>query len=287
MTKNRSMVTALILFAAACVGPSVRVCTAQQAAAGGNTSAGPTTAVAPNSPAKATFYILAEFTQSLNAKKLKPGDQIKAEVTQDVLLHGKIIIPVESKLIGHVTEVKIHRTDDPESRLGIVFDKVLLKHSGEVNLLAVVQTLEAPAIRRSRVDEPDQMLPLGGMASRSGQSIPVGPGSASTRGVAYSGPSNSDVATNPAGAPTFLPPPSSSDVSSSPTGNRPITRVEEQKPMSVGTPLGVYGLKGLTLLPGPSSSTPGPVILSRAGNVKLENGTQILLRVTSVTAPQP
>lgn len=288
MTKNRSMVTALVLFAANCVGPSLRVCTAQQTAARGNIAATPTTAVAPSSPTNAAFYILAEFTQSLNAKKLKPGDQVKAQVTQDVLWHGKIIIPVESRLIGHVSEVKVYRTDDPESRLGIVFDKVLLKHSREVDFQAVLQTLEAPAVRRSRVDEPSQMLaPMGGMAGGFGQPTRMGTGSASTRGVTSSGASNNDIATNPAGVPTFQPPPSSSDVSSIPSGGRPLTPAEEQKPMSVGMPLGVYGVKGLTLIPGPSSSTPGPVILSRAGNVKLESGTQILLRVTAVSATQP
>jgi hypothetical protein len=57
--------------------------------------------------------------------------------------------------------------------------------------------------------------------------------------------------------------------------------------MSTGMPLGVYGIKGLSLIPGPSGSTPGPVILSRTGDVKLENGTQILLRVTDATVPQP
>src|SRR5215471_9280216 len=76
-------------------------------------------------------YILAEFTQSLNGKKLKAGDRIKAEVSQDVLSHGRIIIPVESKLLGYVTEVKT-RGSDSESRLGIVFDKVVLKHHQEL-----------------------------------------------------------------------------------------------------------------------------------------------------------
>src|SRR5262245_20118449 len=57
-------------------------------------------------------YILAEFTQSLNAKKLKPGDAIKAQVSQDVLAHGKIVIPADSTLVGHVTEVKASQKED-------------------------------------------------------------------------------------------------------------------------------------------------------------------------------
>ena len=51
--------------------------------------------------------MLVELTKSLKAKKLKPGDKVKAEVAQDVVSHGKVIIPVETELIGHVTEVSV------------------------------------------------------------------------------------------------------------------------------------------------------------------------------------
>ena len=43
-------------------------------------------------------FMLVELSGSLNAKKLKPGDPIRAQVIQDVLSHGKIVIPAESKL---------------------------------------------------------------------------------------------------------------------------------------------------------------------------------------------
>jgi hypothetical protein len=56
------------------------------------------------------------------------------------------------------------------------------------------------------------------------------------------------------------------------------------KPMSVGMPQGVTGIKGLSLSSAPSASTPGPVIVSDTMNVKLESGTQILLHVMSVEA---
>src|SRR6266567_3582037 len=120
--------------------------------------AAPVKAESPTPP-KSAFYILAEFNGNLDAKKLKPGDRIKAEVTQDVLSHGKIVIPIESKLVGHVTEVKARSGEDPESRLGLVFDKVLLKHHQELDFQGVIQALSPPALRRSKVDEPDQMLP--------------------------------------------------------------------------------------------------------------------------------
>jgi hypothetical protein len=289
MKKNLA-VTAVVLFAILCV----HVSSAQQPASA------PAAVTTPN-PAGSAFYILAEFTQSLNAKKLKPGDQVKAEVTQDVLSHGKVVIPVESKLVGHVTEVKSHRSDDPESRLGIVFDKVLLKHRTELSFRGVLHALSAPAVRRSRVDEPDQMLPPGMMsANRSSGATPMGSNSMGGRTPTAGGNMDpvSSTATNPAGTPPS--PSSGAPVGPVPTlgaGNAaggipshtapPPALSGEQKPMSVGMPLGVFGLKGLALSTGTTESTPGPVILSRVSDVKLESGTQVLLRVTDATLTQP
>ena len=239
----------------------------------------------PNPAAKSVFYILAEFTGELNVKKLKPGDRIKAEVTQDVLSHGKIVIPVESKLVGHVTEVKTRSGEDPESRLGFVFDKVLLKHHHELDFQAVIQAISPPAPRRSKVDEPDQMLPPAVMAPTQSNS-PMG---APSRGSGNAGLPNPRAATTisvPTGAPIT--------VHGGPSGNIGTTSSlelnspragGEQKPMSAGMPRGVFGLKGLSLSSGAGSSTPGPVILSGVGNVKLEDGTQVLLKITDVTAP--
>ena len=104
-------------------------------------------------------YLLVELSRTLKAKKLKLGDKVKAEVAQDVISHGKIIIPMETELVGHVTEVSARDGKDSESRLGIVFDRILLKHYHDINIQAVVQAVAPAVVRRSRVDEPSQMLP--------------------------------------------------------------------------------------------------------------------------------
>ena len=49
--------------------------------------------------------------------------------------------------------------------------------------------------------------------------------------------------------------------------------------MSIGVRQGVYGMKGVTLSTDSSADTPGPVILSTANNVKLEYGTQVIIKV--------
>ena len=234
-----------------------------------------------------TSYMLVELSNTLKAKNLKVGDKVKAEVSQDVLSHGKVIIPVETKLLGHVTEVSARDSTHPESRLGIVFDRILLKHFHDINFEAVVQAVSEPVIRRSRVDQPSQMLPpsmLGG-APRSAPTGPSGRGNSSNSNrdsgsVSGGGAASASLATFQTPITVKQSPSTHVDTSAAlleiaPTG----------KPMSIGMPQGVFGLKGLSLSTGPSASTPGPVILSNTDNVKLDSGTQILLQVLKVEIP--
>jgi hypothetical protein len=244
--------------------------------------------VTPNAAAQPVkpkgSYMLVELTKTLKAKKLKVGDKVKAEVSQDVVSHGKVIIPVETKLIGHVTEVSTKDSGHPESRLGIMFDRILLKHYHDIDFQAVVQAVREPVIRRSHVDEPSQMLPpsmvgggmrtsttaAGGRGSTTSNRNNAGPGgSSSSAGTAFQIPvtikESPSTNTNTAGA--------------------LLEVVSNGKPMSVGMPQGVIGLKGLSLNTEPSPSTPGPVIVSNTDNVKLDSGTQILLHVLKVQIP--
>src|SRR5438309_4348396 len=89
-------------------------------------------APAQTEPQSKSPSLLVELSNTLKAKKLKPGDKIKAEVAQDVVSHGKVIIPVETQVIGHVTEVRVLDGGNSESRLGIVFDRILLKHYHDI-----------------------------------------------------------------------------------------------------------------------------------------------------------
>ena len=75
--------------------------------------------------------LYAELTKTLDAKKAKVGDPVNAVLLADVLAHGKIVARHDAKLLGHVTEAQVHSKETPESRLGIVFDKVITKE-GEV-----------------------------------------------------------------------------------------------------------------------------------------------------------
>jgi hypothetical protein len=238
-------------------------------------------AVAPAS--QPNSYILVELNKSLKAKTLKPGDKVKAKVSQDVISHGKVIIPVETELVGHVTEVQLKDGENSESRLGIVFDTILLKHFHDINCQAVVQAVAAPAERRSLVDQPSQMVPpsmSGGGGGGSG-SLNGGSRGALAGRTPLVPPSAPPSASDPASFQVPLTVKDSQTANTS-TGSTTMPLGSGGKPMSVGTPQGVTGIKGLSLSLTPSAETPGPVIISKTDNVKLESGTQILLHVMSI-----
>ena len=81
--------------------------------------------------------LVVELSKSLNAKKLQPGDKVTAKVIQAVVVNGKVVIPRGSKLVGNVTETKAYSKEDPESRLGIIFGKAMMKNGVEVPVGAV------------------------------------------------------------------------------------------------------------------------------------------------------
>lgn len=259
-----------------------------QASMAAKAEVAPAAAAPAAQPESKGSYMLVELTKGLTAKKLKPGDKIKAEVAQDIVSHGKVIIPVETELIGHVTEVCPHNSANPESRLGIVFDKILLKHFHDINFQAVVQTVAPPAPRPSRVDQPSQMLPPSMIVgARDNGTAPIGGmSSASSRRGQASSTSNASMSR--ASDTTTLQPSITAKQSPSNHADGSSAQLETTpggSPMSIGMPLGVRGLKGLSLSTAPSASTPGPVIVSNTDNVKLESGTQILLHVLRVEIP--
>jgi hypothetical protein len=230
-------------------------------------------------------YMLVELSKTLKAKKLKVGDKVKAEVSQDVVSHGKVIIPVETKLVGHVTEVSARDNTHPESRLGIVFDRILLKHFHDIDFEAVVQAVSQPVVRRSRVDEPSQMLPpsmVGGGIPRDAPTTPSGRGASSSTSTRGSGGGAASASLTTYQTPITVKQSPSTHVDSS---GALLETAATGKPMSIGMPQGVFGLKGLSLSTTPSASTPGPVIVSNTENVRLDSGTQILLQVRKVQIP--
>jgi hypothetical protein len=226
-------------------------------------------------------FMLVELSGSLNAKKLKPGDPIRAQVIQDVLSHGKIVIPAESKLLGHVTEANA-RSESVESRLGLVFDKVLLKHHGEMGFQGIVQAVAPPVPKTLREDEAELMFPPLSLPGQNNPPNPINSGTA----MGNRGSGNQPRGNQPFPDARNMP---GSILPGSP-GYRPNTTIQDtsaqNRSLSLGTRQGVFGLQGVSLSTEKTGLTPGPVIVSKVADVKLESGTQLLLKITTpVTGP--
>ena len=108
-------------------------------AMGQTLSARPIPPTDSNTNALAGLKIRATLTKSLDSRRNKPGDEVRAKTSEDVVLEG-IVIPRNSKLIGHITvATAARRTAD--SFMGIVFDRAMLKKGKSIPLSATIQAL--------------------------------------------------------------------------------------------------------------------------------------------------
>src|SRR6266850_2299796 len=193
--------------------------------------------------------IPAELSKSLDSKKAKSGDKVEAKTAVDLLSQGKIVIPRNTKIIGHVTDAKAHSKESPDSMVGIVFDRIAMKDGHEVPIQAAVQAIARP-------------LQSAALANSSG---------ADNTGM----PSAGSPSTAGGGMGTSAPSRSSERVPSIPASGIDPSSPGSGTPAPLGpTTQGVVGMKGVSLKP----SDQGTVISSETDNVHLDSGTQLILR---------
>jgi hypothetical protein len=198
-----------------------------------------------------------ELSKSLDAKKLKANDKLEARTVIDLLSHGQIVIPRNTKIIGHVTEAKTHSKQSPGAMVGITFDKALMKDGRELPLQASVQAIARPlqTVPAFPADDPMATTATGiPSASQSQRGSITGAASAGTQFPNQGG--------YPPSGGAGLPPDSASAATSTVSPLGPTSK-------------GVVGIKGLSL----DSSGPASVISSKTDNVRLDSGAQLILRV--------
>jgi len=197
------------------------------------------------------------LTKTIDAKKVKTGDQVVAKVTQDMKTNsGEVLVPKDTKVMGHVTEAQPRNKDQKESQVGIAFDRAMMKDGSAMQIPMSIQ-----AIIGQQNDQNNS-------GSGSGEAAaPTGGASSGTTGSPRGGMGGSAPASAPsassgsAGTPGDAPPGKSS--------RPPITAQTE----------GVVGISDLKLSRAASSAAEGSVVSSEKNNVKLESGTMMLLRV--------
>jgi len=194
-----------------------------------------------------------ELSKSIDAKKVKAGDKIEARVTMDLLAHGQIIVPRDSKVTGHVTDAKPRSKQSPESTVGIAFDRIALKNGRELPLRTTVQAI-GPSMKVAPFPENGNEVPGKAPPDMHAGNNPTWRGSPG-------GSARQNGSPYPTGNPQDVP-----------TGTAPSagSAASALDPRSQG----VIGMKGLSL----STSDQGSVVSSSTSNIHLDGGTQLILR---------
>jgi hypothetical protein len=215
-----------------------------------------------------------ELTHSLDAKSCKPGDQVTAKLTEDVKSDGKVVVPKGSKLVGHVTEAKARSKDNADSRLGIVFDKAVLKSGQELSFIGAVQAMAPPvnAALSAAGDESSNISAAGpsGSPRRSGGGGLLGGAAGTVGGATSTATGVVDGATGSVATTTTGAVSGTTGLAGGLTAQGRLTSASQ----------GAIGLQGLTLNSVSAANAQGSIVSSTTRNVKLESGTQMLLKVT-------
>jgi hypothetical protein len=262
--------------------------TDQASAAAGGTSSGGVNGTSGALSSGTTLQ--AELTKSLDAKKAKPGDEVTAKLTQDVKSSGQVVMHKGARLVGHVTEAQAKTKDNGESKLGVAFDKAVLKGGQEMAFNGVIQALAAP-IQGSLSATTDDAGNLGtGMGSGSGTAMGGGRnigGGVAPMGGGVGGAVNSTVgsttntASNTAGSVTNSASGAVNGAASQTAGA--VTNGTANGAFNSAT-RGVVGMQGIALNTAAGGNAQGSVISSASRNVKLDSGTQMILQVTGSAA---
>jgi len=193
-----------------------------------------------------------ELDKTIDAKKAKPGDPILAKTMDDLESGGKVVAPRGLKIVGHVVAASPHEKGSA-SRLEIAFDKLDLEHGAEVPMKATVQALAKPVSNAPMATEdtgpPSSGVPMA-PSNRGGGTGQGGGGMGQTGGAPNAGTTG-----NPAGTLSGA---------SLPSGKISLNAE------------GVLGMPELSLAAGPAQDS---ILTSEKHNVKLETGTQMILRV--------
>jgi hypothetical protein len=237
---------------------------APQSQQSARTTQSPATSQPASQPASGTpriapgSVIPVQLTKSVDAKKAKTGDEIEAKVTQDLKAgNGEVIVPKDTKVVGHVTEAQARTKEQKNSEVGIAFDHAVMKNGGDVPLPMSIQAIIAPSNLNSDNNNSGGEQPTSG---------PYG-------GRASSGNSGGRSTGAGAGAPSQAPSPTAGGEYPS-TGQ---TGTNARQPIT-GNTQGVVGIADLKLSAA-ANTAQGSVISSEKNNVKLESGTLMLLRV--------
>ena len=269
-----------------------------QAGATASTQAASSTAAQANSDA-AQFASGTKFEaaldQSLDANKNKVGDKVTAHTVDAVKSGDKVVLPKNTKLVGHITEVKAKSKDDANSTLGIVFDHAELKGGQQMPVHLGIQAIAAA--QNSAAAGAEDAMAMGSGSSMGGASATSGGamGGGSAGGGAARGSSGGGLlggvgstaggavgsTVNTAGSTTSAAANTTGSAAGATRGvaggaANSVSAVSPHAQLNSSSQ-GVFGMQGLALNSQASNQTQGSVVTGTGRNVHLDSGTRMML----------
>jgi hypothetical protein len=207
------------------------------------------------------------LTKTVDAKKAKTGDAVIAKVTQDMKTSsGEILVPKDTEVMGHVTEAQRRNKEQKQSDLGIAFDHAVVKGEQMQMPMSIQAVIAPPSNNPNNPGANNQQT----AAPTAGAGAPPAP---ATGGGGQSPMGGRD--TGAMGAPTSEPQPNYPQ----PSANRESQTQSQPRPEINAHTQGVIGISNVKLEATAQNNALGSVLTSEKGNVKIEKGTLMLLRV--------
>jgi hypothetical protein len=195
--------------------------------------------------------INASLVGVLDSEKSKSGDPVNAIVTESVVYQRSVLLPKGSRISGHV--VRTGADGEATSALFVEFDRVILKNGQEAVLNAGIQALAPvsaePTIPSREKYEENRMAGTIRMGSISG-------------------------------APETVVMPSTFTVPRRAAPETPVQSIEgglDRKGMFTPDSKGAFSEPNLKLFTPVSEGSHGTVLVGSKRNVRLENGTRLLI----------
>jgi len=209
-------------------------------------------APASNQPPVSTVF--AVVIKRLETKGASLNQDVTLRTITDVLVDGIVVIPSGSRVVGHVVEFATKGKGSPQSILAIVIDTAVLESGREIPLQAIIAAVAAPQDGALASDPTYGML-----HSNEPKMVATSPSSASQTG---------DLS------------PSSKANSTATLGTARINGEMRKGLLLNADSHGAIGFSGLSLSWRLATPPAVSVFSSNNKEIKLEAGTQVLLRMT-------
>ncbi len=210
-----------------------------------------------SAPVSTVFAVL---RNSIESKKATVGEELILQTVSNVVVNSEVVIPAGSKMLGHVADVMSKGKHGTQSAMAVVIDEALRKDGTKIPVQAIIVAVAAP--RDSSLSSDPT---YGMMRSNEPKMVGARPSSTSGSGELSAGSKASSTA---AVATAEL-----------------KGRMDEPFSLNENSQ-GAVGYEGLSLSWGLASPPPFTIFATKRKNLKLEAGTQMLLRMVPPRSAQ-